>query len=87
METAIEREAQVSRKNQHVVKRPDGWAVRGAGNTRDTSHHPTQADAIVAAAEIARNQQSEVVIHRPSGQIRDKDSYGPDTAPPIDRKH
>ncbi|WP_201035697.1 DUF2188 domain-containing protein, partial [Salmonella enterica] len=26
-------------KNQHVVKRDDGWAVRGEKNTRDTSHH------------------------------------------------
>lgn len=26
-------------KNQHVVKRDDGWAVRGENNQRDTSHH------------------------------------------------
>ena len=74
-------------KNQHVVKRDDGWAVRGEGNSRDTSHHPTQADAIDGARDIARNQQSEVVIHRPNGQIRDKDSYGHDPNPPRDRKH
>lgn len=32
-------------KNQHVVKHDDGWAVRGAGNQRDTSHHRTQSEA------------------------------------------
>ena len=69
-------------KNQHVVKRPDGWAVRGENNTRDTSHHRTQEEARQAAREIAKNQQSEVVIHRPNGQIRDKDSYGNDPFPP-----
>ena len=74
-------------KNQHVVKRDDGWAVRGEGNLRDTSRHHTQADAIDGARDIARNQQSEVVIHRPNGQIRDKDSYGHDPNPPRDRKH
>lgn len=74
-------------KNQHVVRREDGWAVRGEGNSRDTSHHRTQGQAIDAARDIARNQRSEVVIHRPSGQIRDKDSYGNDPNPPRDRRH
>lgn len=69
-------------KNQHVVKRPEGWAVRGEGNSRDTSHHRTQEEARQAAREIAQNQKSEVVIHRPNGQIRDKDSYGNDPYPP-----
>lgn len=69
-------------KNQHVVKREDGWAVRGEGNERDTSHHQTQEQARQAAREIAINQQSEVVIHNRQGQIRDKDSYGNDTHPP-----
>ena len=74
-------------KNQHVVGRGDGWAVRGEGNSRDTSHHPTQAEAAAAARQIAQNQRSEVVIHRPNGQIRDRDSYGNDPFPPRDRKH
>ncbi|WDH99888.1 DUF2188 domain-containing protein [Paenibacillus urinalis] len=30
------------------------------------------------ATEIARNQRSEVVIRRESGQIREKNSYGND---------
>ena len=42
----------------------------------------TQTEAIKIAREIAINQQSEVVIHRPNGQIRDKDSYGNDDYPP-----
>jgi len=74
-------------KDQHVVRRPDGWGVRGEGNGRDTSHHDTQKEAIDAAREIAQNQRSEVVIHDRHGRIRDKDSYGNDPAPPIDRRH
>jgi uncharacterized protein YdaT len=74
-------------KNQHVVKRPDGWAVRGEGNSRDTSHHGTQAQAIDAARDIARNQHAEVVIHNRGGRIRDRDSYGNDPNPPTDRVH
>jgi len=74
-------------KDQHVVKREEGWAVRGEGNEKDTSRHPTQADAANAARDIARNQESEVVIHDRQGRIRDRDSYGNDPHPPIDRRH
>jgi uncharacterized protein DUF2188 len=68
--------------NQHLVRREDGWAVRGEGNFRDTSHHRTQGDAIGAAREIARNQGGEVVIHARDGRIREKDSHGRDPYPP-----
>jgi hypothetical protein len=51
----------MTHRNQHVVPRPEGWAVRGEHNTRDTSHHDTQAAAIDAARDIARNQSS--VLH------------------------
>lgn len=69
-------------KNQHVVPHSEGWAVKGAGNSRATSVHQTQAQAEVAARDIAINQRSEVVIHRPNGEIRDKNSYGGDPYPP-----
>ena len=72
--------------NQHVVPQGDGWAVKGEGNERADSLHDTQAEAIERAREIAINQRSEVVIHRPDGTIRDKDSYGKDPCPPKDKK-
>ena len=73
--------------NQHVVKREDGWAVRGESALKDTSHHETQQAAIERAREIAIQQQSEVVIHGRDGKIRDKDSYGNDPHPPKDQRH
>lgn len=69
-------------KNQHVVPHQNGWAVKGPSNQRATSVHDTQQQAIDAARDIARNQQAELVIHRPNGQIRDKDSHGNDSFPP-----
>ena len=71
-----------TRRNQHVVPHDGQWAVRGEGNSRVTSKHPTQADAIDAARQIAVNQGSELVVHRSNGQIRDKDSHGHDPYPP-----
>ncbi|MFW5700490.1 MAG: DUF2188 domain-containing protein [Cyclobacteriaceae bacterium] len=75
------------KKNQHVVKRPDGWAVKGEGNSKATKLTSTQKEAIDVAKGIAQNQKSEVVIHRPNGKIRDKDSYGNDPASSIDTKY
>lgn len=77
----------MSKKNQHVVPSGKDWAVKGVGNERKTAIVDTQAEAIKIAREIAINQKSEVVIHRPDGTIRDKDSYGNDTNPPKDKKH
>ena len=65
-------------KNQHVVPKGTKWAVKGAGNERYTNVVDTQKQAIGIAREIAKNQQSEMIIHRPNGSIRDKDSYGND---------
>lgn len=69
-------------KNQHVVKHPDGWAVKGAGNTKATKVVKTQLEAVNYAREIAMNQRSEMLIHGRNGQIREKNSYGPDEYPP-----
>ena len=71
-----------SKKDQHVVPHPEGWAIRGAGNSKCTKVFPTQADAIKAARDIAKNQGSELVIHGRNGQIREKNSYGNDPFPP-----
>lgn len=77
----------MSKKNQHVVPHGKDWAVKGAGNEKATKVVTTQMKAIEVAREIAKNQKSEVVIHRPNGVIRDKDSYGNDPNPPKDKKH
>lgn len=77
----------MTKSNQHVVPYNNDWAVRGEGNSRVTSVHSTQGEAIDAARDIAINNRGEVVIHRPDGTIRDKDSYGNDPYPPKDRKH
>ncbi|MCG7645074.1 DUF2188 domain-containing protein [Alteromonas sp. Cnat3-28] len=73
-------------KNQHVVKHPDGWAVKGAGNSKATKVTNTQQEAIVRAEEIAKNQQSDTKIHGRDGKIRAGNSYGNDPHPPKDKK-
>lgn len=73
-------------KNQHVVKHPAGWAVKGEGNSKATKVTKTQSDAIDVAQNIAKNQQSDTKIHGKDGKIRAGNSYGNDPCPPKDRK-
>lgn len=72
----------MAKRNQHVVFRESGWAIKGAGSTRATRVFPTQREAIQAARQIARRQGSELVIHGRDGKIREKNTYGRDPFPP-----
>lgn len=74
-------------KNYHVVPHNGAWAVRGEGSERASSVHDTQAEAIEAGRDLARQSQGELRIHRRDGTIRDSDSYGSDPCPPKDKKH
>ncbi|WP_179346572.1 DUF2188 domain-containing protein [Winogradskyella ursingii] len=64
--------------HQHVVPYDDGWAVRREGNKRVTSKHRKQSTAINKAKILAKRYDSDVIIHRASGGIRDRISYKDD---------
>lgn len=69
-------------KNHHVTPHPEGgWQVKGAGNARATIRTRTQKESADIARKIAINQQSERLIHRVTGEIRQKDSYSHDPHP------
>lgn len=71
------------KKNQHVTRHKNGgYQVKGAGNQKATKLFEKQSDAIDFARNIAKNQQSELIIHNKEGKIRAKDSYGKDPHPP-----
>lgn len=69
-------------KNRHVVPRGDRWAVVTEGGSRAGSLHDTQREAIEAGRRGAMRDRSELFIHRPNGQIRERSSYGNDPYPP-----
>lgn len=62
--------------HQHVVPYEEGWAVRREGNKRVTSKHRKQSTAIRKAKSLARKYKADVIIHRKSGGIRERMSYG-----------
>lgn len=74
-------------KNQWVSPRDNKWAVHGEKNTKDTKLFNTQREAEIYAQSIAKNQKSEVIVQRPDGRIRSKDSYGNDPSSIKDTEH
>lgn len=79
--------SEMGKKNVHVVPAGNGWAVKQEGRVGPLSNHRTQGAAEAAGRKVAQAREGELVIHRPNGQIRDKDSYGRDPNPPRDTKH
>lgn len=75
------------KQDYHVVPQGDQWAVKREGADRASSVHDTQREAIDAGRDLAKRHETELVVHRPNGEIRDSDSFGPDPNPPRDRKH
>jgi len=78
----------VSKKDFHVTRRPDGdWQAKREKADRASFVRHTQTDAHDAAIPAAKRDRVEIVTHRPTGPIRDSDSYGNDPNPPKDTKH
>jgi len=77
----------MAKRDYHVVPKGNAWAVKRQGAERASSLHDTQRDAIQEGRRLAQAKQTELVIHRPNGQIRDSDSYGNDPIPPKDTSH
>lgn len=67
-------------KNVWVGPHPEGWQVKQEGNGRATRVVDTQREAINVGRPIAVKNGSELVIQRPNGQIRDKDSHGSESS-------
>lgn len=66
------------KKNIHVVPHGDKWAIRREGSERVSKIVETQRQGIDTGREVSRREGGELFIHRPNGQIRDRDSHGND---------
>jgi Uncharacterized protein conserved in bacteria (DUF2188) len=74
----------------HVVPsqtQPGKFVGKVEGNPKPVTRPDTQERTIEKVTPIAKRNESEVVIHRRDGTIRDSDSYGKDPNPPKDKKH
>lgn len=69
--------------DRHVVPNPNGgWDVVKPDAQRASSHHDTQADAIIRGRQIVGNAGGgELNIHGRDGAIRAKDTIEPGNDP------
>jgi uncharacterized protein YdaT len=58
-------------KDQHVLPHDRGWAVRSEHSGQATKVFRVKQEAVDRASDIARNQESHVVIHSSDGKISD----------------
>lgn len=66
----------MAQERLHVVPHDEGWAVKAENTSGPESTHSTQREAIDAARELCRKQESDLVIHRADGTIRNVYVYG-----------
>jgi Uncharacterized protein conserved in bacteria (DUF2188) len=78
-------------ERRHITKRSDGLCQdKGERATRPRKVFPTQGAAEADAKERLDRLPGggELIVHHPSGQIRDSDTINrPDPNPPRDTKH
>lgn len=77
------------KKNIHTVYNKDRkmWLTKRAGQKKPLASSRTKAAAQKKSVKEAKKAKVEHVIHNKNGRIADKDSYGNDPHPPVDRKH
>ena len=69
--------------NVNVMPQQEGgWQVKRDNAKRAIVRTDTQRQAIDIARPISRISGDELVIRRPDGRIREKDSHGRDPFPP-----
>ncbi len=77
----------MTRKTHHVVPNSGGgWKVKKGGSTKSSRNFERKEDAVEYAKSVAKNQGSELVIHKKNGKIQNPNSYGNDPCPPVDKK-
>ncbi len=69
----------MAKDDVHVVPDGDNWKVTQEGRG-DVSHDRTQKEADQVGRDTARGDEVEYNLHRSTGQVRVKDSYGNDPA-------
>ena len=69
-------------KNIHVTPNAGRWNVKQEGRKTPVTTTATQKAASEIGRKLAQANKSELIIHRPNGRIREKNSYGNDPCPP-----
>jgi hypothetical protein len=67
----------MKKSSQHVVPSKDGvWKVKKSGADKATKSFTNKQAATTFAKGVAKNQKTELYVHRKNGTIQEKRSYG-----------
>ena len=68
----------MNKKSRHVIANMvGGWSVRRYGARRATRRFDTEAEAVRFARQMARREQTRLVLHRSDGMVRKMETYDP----------
>lgn len=71
-----------------ISPRQDGqWEVQREHSEKPSHVVPNKEEAVNTGREIARNNQTELIVQRRDGTIESKDSFGNDPNPPKDTEY
>ena len=59
----------------HITPHKRGWQVKTGGKEKAYRVAETQEEAIVIAKNVAKNQKTDIKIHKRNGTIRDGINY------------
>ena len=62
-------------KSQHIIPIENGWGVKCAGSSRLTKVFSTQERAVSHGKRIAKNNKTELFVHKANGRIKSRKSY------------
>lgn len=71
-----------NRKNFWTTHHEDGWAVKQEGRKAPVSIHQKQSNAWDETRDRAKQSGGEAFLQNREGQIRERNTYGPDQYPP-----
>lgn len=79
----------MAKRNIHKVYNTDRemWETKKEGQAKPLASSRTKIVAEEKSVREAKRAEVEHVIHNKDGKISDKDSYGKDPVPPVDKKH
>jgi Uncharacterized protein conserved in bacteria (DUF2188) len=77
----------MTKRANHVVPSASGWAVRKSGAERASKTFDNKGKAVAYGRELSKSEKTELYIHKKNGMIQNRNSYGNDPNPPIDKKH
>lgn len=69
-------------KNVHTVHNKNGWQNKSGNSSNAINTYATKQDAQKAGRLIAKQNNSEHIIHGLNGRIQSKNTYGKDPYPP-----